>query len=75
MKYYSQKIGDTDKAMMTELQNDSSINNVEVAGRISLSPPAVHARIKHLEELGYVRQYAAILDWKKSVTICSASLA
>lgn len=62
MKDYSQDIDDTDRAILTELQNDSSISNVELARRISLSPPAVHARIKRLEELGYVRQYAAILD-------------
>jgi DNA-binding Lrp family transcriptional regulator len=65
MKDYSQEIDDTDKAILTELQNDSSISNVELARRISLSPPAVHARIKRLEELGYVRQYAAILDREK----------
>jgi Lrp/AsnC family transcriptional regulator, leucine-responsive regulatory protein len=62
MKDYSIEIDDTDKAILTELQNDSSISNVELARRISLSPPAVHARIKRLEELGYVRQYVAILD-------------
>lgn len=65
MKDYSLDIDDTDKAILTELQNDSSISNVELARRISLSPPAVHARIKRLEELGYVRQYAAILDREK----------
>lgn len=41
------------------------MSNVELARRISLSPPAVHARIKRLEELGYVRQYVAILDREK----------
>jgi len=65
MKDYSLEIDDTDKAILTELQNDSSISNVELARRISLSPPAIHARIKRLEELGYVRQYAAILDREK----------
>ena len=65
MKDYAQDIDDTDRAILTELQNDSSISNVELARRISLSPPAVHARIKRLEELGYVRQYAAILDREK----------
>lgn len=65
MKEYTQDIDDTDRAILTELQNDSSISNVELARRISLSPPAVHARIKRLEELGYVRQYAAILDREK----------
>ncbi|HVU12864.1 MAG TPA: Lrp/AsnC family transcriptional regulator [Phototrophicaceae bacterium] len=65
MKDFSLEIDDTDKAILTELQKDSSISNVELARRISLSPPAVHARIKRLEELGYVRQYAAILDREK----------
>lgn len=65
MKDYSMDLDETDKAILTELQNDSSISNVELARRISLSPPAVHARIKRLEELGYVRQYAAILDREK----------
>jgi DNA-binding Lrp family transcriptional regulator len=65
MKDYSLELDDTDRAILTELQNDSSISNVELARRISLSPPAVHARIKRLEELGYVRQYAAILDREK----------
>jgi DNA-binding Lrp family transcriptional regulator len=62
MKDYTLDLDDTDRAILMELQNDSSISNVELARRISLSPPAVHARIKRLEELGYVRQYAAILD-------------
>ncbi len=65
MKDYALDLDDTDKAILTELQTDSSISNVELARRISLSPPAVHARIKRLEELGYVRQYAAILDREK----------
>ncbi len=64
-RLYALDLDDTDKAILTELQNDSSISNVELARRISLSPPAVHARIKRLEELGYVRQYAAILDREK----------
>lgn len=65
MKDWSAELDDTDKAILTELQADSSISNVELARRISLSPPAVHARIKSLEERGYVRQYAAILDREK----------
>lgn len=65
MKDYLDDLDDLDKAILTELQNDSAISNVELARRISLSPPAVHARIKRLEELGYVRQYVAILDREK----------
>lgn len=65
MKDYLDDLDDLDKAILTELQADSAISNVELARRISLSPPAVHARIKRLEELGYVRQYVAILDREK----------
>ncbi|MEP7291063.1 MAG: Lrp/AsnC family transcriptional regulator [Chloroflexota bacterium] len=65
MKDWSAELDDTDRQILMELQDDSSISNVELARRISLSPPAVHARIKSLEERGYVRQYAAILDREK----------
>ncbi|MBK8026098.1 MAG: Lrp/AsnC family transcriptional regulator [Chloroflexi bacterium] len=65
MKYSYQELDDIDKAILSELQNDSSISNVELARRVSLSPPAVHARIKRLEELGFVRHYVALLDREK----------
>jgi Lrp/AsnC family transcriptional regulator, leucine-responsive regulatory protein len=67
MKDYSldRDIDDLDKSILQELQVDSAISNVELARRISLSPPAVHARIKRLEELGYIRQYVALLDREK----------
>ncbi len=65
MKDYLEELDDLDKAILKELQQDSAMSNVELARRISLSPPAVHARIKRLEELGYVRQYVAILDREK----------
>jgi Lrp/AsnC family transcriptional regulator, leucine-responsive regulatory protein len=67
MKDYSldRDVDDLDRAILQELQVDSAISNVELARRISLSPPAVHARIKRLEELGYIRQYVALLDREK----------
>ncbi|NDJ60529.1 MAG: Lrp/AsnC family transcriptional regulator [Chloroflexi bacterium] len=58
-------IDDIDKAILRELQADCSISNVELARRVSLSPPAVHARIKRLDELGYFRGYVALLDREK----------
>lgn len=65
MKYSYQELDEMDRAILAELQADSSISNVELARRISLSPPAVHARIKRLEELGFVRQYVSLLDREK----------
>ncbi len=64
MKYYSQ-LDNTDRAILSELQQDSSISNVELARRVSLSPPAVHSRIKRLEELGFISRYVALLDKEK----------
>ena len=54
-----------DRAILGTLQTDSSISNVELARRVRLSPPAVHARVKRLEQLGYIRQYVAVLDREK----------
>jgi len=54
-----------DQAILTELQQDSSISNVELARRVDLSPPAVHARIKRLEEAGLITAYVALLDREK----------
>jgi Lrp/AsnC family leucine-responsive transcriptional regulator len=67
MKDYSveRQIDDIDKMILGELQADSAMSNVELARRISLSPPAVHTRIKRLEELGYIRGYVALLDREK----------
>jgi Lrp/AsnC family transcriptional regulator, leucine-responsive regulatory protein len=67
MKYSSVdvEIDEIDKSILSILQDDGAISNVELARRISLSPPAVHARIKRLEELGYIRQYVALLDREK----------
>lgn len=55
-------LDELDRQILTELQRDARQANAEVARRLSLSPPAVHARIKRLEEQGYVRGYTALLD-------------
>jgi DNA-binding Lrp family transcriptional regulator len=64
---YSQESGldEIDITILQELQKDGRISNVELARRINLSPPATHARVKHLDEQGYIRQYAALLDHER----------
>ncbi len=47
---------------LIELQTDARIANAELARRLNLSPPAIHARVKRLEDEGYVRGYVALLD-------------
>jgi DNA-binding Lrp family transcriptional regulator len=50
-----------DIAILRELQK-SNLSNVELARRVSLSPPATHARVKRLEAAGLIQKYVAILD-------------
>jgi len=66
MKYSSEMIDDIDRAILRVIQQDSAISQVELARRVSLSPPAVHARMRRLEELGIIRQYVALLDREKA---------
>lgn len=63
IKYSQGNIMDgLDEAILEILQIDGRISNVDLANRVNLSPPAVHARLKRLEERGYIRQYVALLD-------------
>jgi DNA-binding Lrp family transcriptional regulator len=64
MEEYS-VLDDLDRAILRQLQADGRISNVELARRVNLSPPAVHARMRRLEEQGYIQQYVAILDREK----------
>jgi Lrp/AsnC family leucine-responsive transcriptional regulator len=56
------ELDEIDKALLNIVQADGHLTNVELARRVNLSPPATHARIKRLEQLGYISQYTAIID-------------
>ncbi len=51
-----------DKAILQALQQDARISNVELAEKVHLSPPAVHARLKRLEKSGLIKAYVTLLD-------------
>jgi Lrp/AsnC family leucine-responsive transcriptional regulator len=55
-----------DKSLLRSLQADGRLSNVELARKISLSPPAAHARLRRLEKDGYIRQYTAVVDREKA---------
>jgi Lrp/AsnC family transcriptional regulator, leucine-responsive regulatory protein len=55
-----------DKSLLSALQTDGRLSNVELARRINLSPPATHTRLKRLEKNGYIRQYTAVVDREKA---------
>ncbi len=51
---------------MRELQEDGRLSSVELARRVGLSTSATHARIKRLEQEGYVDRYVALLNWEQA---------
>ncbi len=52
----------TDLRILTELQEDASLTNVELARRVHLSPSPCLARVKALESAGVIRRYVALAD-------------
>lgn len=55
----------TDKKILGILQNDSSISNQDLADKVALSPSPCSRRVKQLEQDGYIKRYAALLDHEK----------
>lgn len=55
----------TDRRILTELQRNGRLSNQELADRVSLSPSPCLRRVRRLEEAGYIRRYAALLDTDK----------
>ena len=51
-----------DAELLARLQADGRMTNVELGRHLNLSPPAIHARLRRLEEEGYIRGYTAVLD-------------
>ena len=52
----------TDRKLLALLQKDGRITNLDLAGRVALSPSACLRRVRALEEAGVIRGYAALLD-------------
>ncbi len=56
------KLDDIDLAILSELQADGRITNVELASRVGISAPPCLRRVRALEEAGYVEGYHASLN-------------
>ena len=52
----------TDKAILTQIQIDGRISNVELSKRVNLSPSPCLDRVKRLEKDGYIERYGAVLN-------------
>ncbi len=55
-----------DRAILSTLQNDGRISNVDLAGRVSLSESACLRRVRRLEEKGFIEKYTALLNQRQA---------
>jgi DNA-binding Lrp family transcriptional regulator len=64
-----------DRQILDILQQDGRVTNVELAGRVGLTPGPTLARVNKLEAAGYLTGYVALVDREKlglSVTVIVA---
>ena len=59
-----------DRSILTALQHDGRISNVQLAARVNLSESACLRRVRALEETGLIERYVALLN-QKSVGLTS----
>jgi Lrp/AsnC family transcriptional regulator, leucine-responsive regulatory protein len=51
-----------DLNILSELQEDSSLTNLELASRVNLSPSPCLVRVRNLERIGVISRRVAVLD-------------
>jgi DNA-binding Lrp family transcriptional regulator len=56
------KLDDTDMKILSELQAEGRITNVELANRVGISPPPCLRRVRALERAGLIQGYHADVD-------------
>lgn len=56
-------LDDIDRAIVRLLHANGRLSQEQLAREVHLSRPAVHERIRRLEEEGVIRGYKAVLDW------------
>lgn len=59
------QIDETDRHILSLLQQDGRITNAEIAKRVGLSPPSALQRVRQLEKAGLIKAYTALLDPEK----------
>ena len=65
-------LDEIDRRLLSELQNEGRITNVELAQRVGLTAPPCLRRVRSLEEGGVIQGYHADLDASKlgfSITV------
>ncbi len=59
------ELDQTDIGILKLLQEDARLTHKELAARLNKSVTPIHIRIKRLQDEGYIKRYAAILNPKK----------
>ena len=71
-------LDEIDKSLLRRLQEDSKSTTKELAAQLGLTISPVYERIKRLENMGYIKQYVAVLNKKmlapKMTTFCQVSM-
>ena len=62
MKQSFKGLDKVDRQILSALQQDGRMTNVELADKVHLSPSPCLARVKRLEEAGYIQGYRAELN-------------
>lgn len=65
MEIESYKLDEKDADILRALQKNARLTNKELAAKVHLSTTPTYERVKRLERLGFIRQYATILDADK----------
>ena len=55
-------LDEIDLRILSEIQADGRITNVELAKRVGISPPPCLRRVRTLEQAGYILGYRGLLD-------------
>jgi DNA-binding Lrp family transcriptional regulator len=58
-------LDEIDRKIISELQGDGRMTNVELAKRAGISPPPCLRRVRRLEDAGYIQGYHAQTDGQK----------
>ncbi|WP_428610255.1 Lrp/AsnC family transcriptional regulator [Sedimenticola sp.] len=56
------KLDRIDRRILTEMQHDGRISNLELAERVGLSPTPCSRRVKQLEEAGIIEKHVTLLN-------------
>jgi DNA-binding Lrp family transcriptional regulator len=56
------KLDKIDRKILTDLQDNGRITNVELAKHAGISAPPCLRRVRKLEEAGFIKSYHAVLD-------------